>query len=307
MFVLAACLSLTSCDQKPPAESESVSEEPVAEERKEASSEEDARAAARKAKLGKMNELAAKSGAKPEAPKVAAKKVEEPVKDELSEEQWKVIEDKMVARNGAKGSSLGEFETSDGRKFEEVVVKDATSIGITAYHKAGIDELDYADMPANLQAMFLYDPDEAAAAMEGKQLPALPAARKREVEKRIGQRQMDLAQAGARALQAEQAEKTKLSREASAKIDAAVAKRKKAADALGAAEDRLVVLEEAAEVARFGPKNARVKKAGNDTIDTRAADGKVAAQRQAIEKARANLEKIEEQLQKLRDAKRIGS
>ena len=295
-FIMASCDKSETEDAI--ADEEVVSEAPKKKD-KERDKEAERRAAERKAKReAVMAKLRQGSAPKASSSTTTRKKKDKPdAGGDVSEEKWKEIEDKLVARRGAKGTSLGTVTLAGGRTLEEVLVKDADSIGITAYHKAGIETIEYADMPAELQARFIYDPEEAEAAAAGKPLPKLPAARMRAVEKRIGEEQVRLANAEAKALQEATAAASAAARarekELQAKLDKAVSARAAVSRSVGKAEERLYDLEDAAKVARFGKDGARVKKSGADTMATRSADKKVADQRRAIAALEEKLRKCE--------------
>ena len=66
-------------------------------------------------------------------------------------------------------------------------MKGSSSIGITVYHQGGVDDIEYTELPSELQTKFMYDPEEAADYKAGKRPPLLPADRRRAVQDRLGE------------------------------------------------------------------------------------------------------------------------
>ena len=107
--------------------------------------------------------------------------------EKRQELDWKVIEEKMFARGSMANVLLGDIRTKTGKSFRGAEVKGTSSVGITIYHRDGVDDVEYANLSQTLQKKFHYDPQEAADYKAGKIPPRLPSERRRAVQDRISE------------------------------------------------------------------------------------------------------------------------
>ena len=322
VLALSLSLALNSCN-KPSEEDARSAEEIAAEEAlaAELEAEEAERVAKRKAQKANLDAIMAKmrkddesvakvSGSQSEGT-AGEKKPEETSEDPgsaVSEAEWLEIEERLVARGASNGLNLGTLKTTDGRSFDEAVVQAADALGITIYHRAGVDQLGYELLSPQLQERFRYDPEEAKRIAEGLRTPPLPIERRRAVQRRINAALIAAAQADSAAYEASL--EARSAEEKAAAAAAAEAGQTKAADArarhlsldkeLEAARHRLdralqtlAQLEAEADFIRHGPKDVNIRRAGVDTPQTRAADEKVKNQKKTIVALEAKLKKLE--------------
>jgi len=313
-LALLLSLALTSCN-KPSEEDARAAEEKAAEEAlaAELEAEEAEREAKRKEQKANLDAIMAKMREDDESVAKASESRGEGTAGEetsegpgsaLSEAEWMEIEERLVARGSSNGLNLGTLKTTDGRSFDEAVVQAADALGITIYHRAGVDQLGYELLSPQLQERFRYDPEEAKRIAEGIRTPPLPIERRRAVQRRINAALIAAAQADSAAyeasLEARSAEEKAAAAKAEAKTEDALDRNlsldkelEAARHSLDRALQTLAQLEAEADFIRHGPKDVNIRRAGVDTPQTRAADEKVKNQKKTIVALEAKLKKLE--------------
>lgn len=118
----------------------------------------------------------------PEAGETGLKEAEEDV-------DWALIENRLVARGSILYAYWDEFRT-ESEVYLEVEVKAANAAGITIMHRGGVKEIAYQDLPKELQAQLMYDPQEAREFRSGKRQPYLTSEQRRSVQDRIAAAQL---------------------------------------------------------------------------------------------------------------------
>ncbi len=182
VFLLIAVVALTSCQpgdgNAGPTEEEIAAM--VAEEKRLAKEKREREREENRQRI--MEELRQKDLAKErEKARLAAEALEggektaEPI-------EWEKVEEKMVARMRAIGTEWDSVRTQSGEVYRDVVVKDAYATGLSLVHGSGKVEVTYEDLPATLQAIFLFDADEAE-----NPLPKLSSAQMRDIRDRLAE------------------------------------------------------------------------------------------------------------------------
>ncbi len=86
------------------------------------------------------------------------------MQDELARLK-KIADKRAAAREAASGIKMDELQTTDGRIYKNITIKEATAVGLAFQHSDGSARVNYEKLPKSLQERFYYDPNETAAAL----------------------------------------------------------------------------------------------------------------------------------------------
>ncbi len=218
------------------------------------------------------------SGTEPDAAETAA----------TDEPDWNDIVAKRIARESMISTNMDKLVTTDGKKYREAQIKEATRTGIKIYHMTGIADIDYEKLQPELQKKFLYDPAEAAAARAGEPEPRLSGKYLSQVRDGVAKARNEQMEEADKAMLAK-AEKTEATRTQIDKIQRALVR----------AEEKLKDLQKKAEIARHGTGERNVRKSSADSSATFFADS-------AVKKQEAVVAKIKRQLDQAHDRLRLA-
>ena len=104
---------------------------------------------------------------------------------------------RVLVRARAKGLKLEKLETRKGEIYENVNIREVTSIGVQIIHDGGHKRIPFEDLPEALQDQFQYDAQQKAEALAKEQAQrhqheaAVAAAQAVGMEKAAGQRQKE--------------------------------------------------------------------------------------------------------------------
>lgn len=71
-------------------------------------------------------------------------------------------------RSQAKGTTMPRLETKKGDMYQNVSIREVNPVGMQIIHDGGHTRIGYEDLPADLQELYQFDPEQKAAAIAGE-------------------------------------------------------------------------------------------------------------------------------------------